>query len=69
MCNRALLMKSGPTAVRDVCCDPAQRKAESGWLVLTDDGLSLSDYLGPQLISREISEKMAEWETAHGQTN
>lgn len=55
--------------LRDVCCDPAQRKAESGWLVLTDDGLSLSDYLGPQLISREISEKMAEWETAHGQTN
>lgn len=45
------------------------RKAESGWLVLTDDGLGLSDYLGPQLISREVSEKMAEWEAAHGQTN
>lgn len=50
-------------------CDSPQRKAESGWLVLTDDGLGLSDYLGPQLISREIGEKMAEWETAHGQTN
>lgn len=55
--------------LRDACCDPAQRKSKSGWLVLTDDGLGLSDYLGPQLISREISEKMAEWETAHGQTN
>lgn len=50
-------------------CDTAQRKAESGWLVLTEDGLGLSDYLGPHLISREIGEKMAEWETAHGQTN
>lgn len=57
------------SGLRDGCCDPAQRKAESGWLVLTDDGLALSDYLGPQLISREISEKMAEWETMHGQTN
>jgi len=57
------------SGLRDACCDPAQRKAESGWLVLTDDGLALSDYLGPQLISREISEKMAEWETMHGQTN
>ena len=57
------------SGLRDVCCDPAQRKAESGWLVLTDDGLALSDHLGPQLISREISGKMAEWETMHGQTN
>lgn len=57
------------SGLRDGCCDPAQRKAESGWLVLTDDGLALSDYLGPQLISREISEKMTEWETMHGQTN
>ena len=57
------------SGLRDGCCDPAQRKAESGWLVLTDDGLALSDYLGPQLISWEISEKMTEWETMHGQTN
>lgn len=45
------------------------RKAKSDWLVLTDDGLGLSDYLGPQLISKEIGAKMAEWEAAHGQTN
>lgn len=32
------------------------------FLALTDAGLGLSDYLGPQLISREVEEKMKEWD-------
>lgn len=44
-------------------------RRETDWLSLTDEGLGLSDYLGPQLMSRQIREKMTEWEAAHGQTN
>ena len=47
----------------------AYEKKEADWLSLTDEGLGLSDYLGPQLMSRQIREKMTEWEAAHGQTN
>ena len=35
------------------------------YLALTQDGLALSDYLGPQLISPEVRLKMNEWEDAH----
>lgn len=47
---------------------------ERGWLedageflALTEEGLGLSDYLGPQLISEEIRKKMLEWERINGQ--
>lgn len=33
-----------------------------GFLRLTEEGLGLSDYIGPQLISEEIRGKMLEWE-------
>lgn len=37
------------------------------FLALTETGLGLSDYLGPQLISDEIRKAMEEWEEMHGQ--
>ncbi len=37
------------------------------FLALTETGLGLSDYLGPQLISTEIQKAMEEWEEMHGQ--
>lgn len=37
------------------------------FLVLTEDGMGLSDYLGPQLISPQVREKMESWETVHGE--
>ncbi len=37
-----------------------------GYLGLTEAGLGLSDYLGPQLISREVLRRMEEWEVMHG---
>ncbi len=37
-------------------------KKDAGMLSLTDSGLGLSDYLGPQLISPEIRRRMNEWE-------
>lgn len=37
------------------------------FLALTERGLGLSDYLGPQLISPQIKERMEEWEVCHGQ--
>ena len=37
--------------------------AENGaYIGLTKEGLGLSDYIGPQLISEEIRNKMLEWE-------
>lgn len=39
---------------------------KGGYLVLTDKGMGFSDYLGPQLISREVLGKMREWEVCHG---
>lgn len=40
---------------------------ENGYLTLTETGLSLSDYLGPQLISETVRGKMEEWERMYGQ--
>ena len=53
---------------------------EQGWLEeksdgqdvflgLTEEGLGFSDYMGPQLISEEIGEKMLEWERLNGWEN
>lgn len=38
------------------------RENEKGYLELTDTGMGLSDFLGPQLISPEIRRAMEEWE-------
>lgn len=35
------------------------------FLTLSEEGMSLSDYLGPMLISEEIREKMKEWEAVY----
>ena len=35
-------------------------------LALTEKGMGLSDYLGPMLISKEVQDKMAQWEALHG---
>lgn len=45
------------------------RKTEGGqedFLSLTEEGLELSDYLGPQLISSEVERAMQKWEERHG---
>lgn len=42
---------------------------EQMYVTLTDVGLGLSDYLGPKLISTEVSRAMCEWEAIHGQTH
>lgn len=42
---------------------------EEVFLGLTEEGLGLSDYMGPQLISEEVREKMSEWERINGQEN
>ena len=39
---------------------------DKGYFTLTDLGLGLSDYLGPQLISSDVREKMKEWEASYG---
>lgn len=39
------------------------------FLALTGLGLGLSDYLGPQMISAQVRQKMEEWEEKHGQKN
>ena len=44
------------------------RKTEANadeFLTLSENGIGLSDYLGPQLISAPILEKMKEWEAIH----
>lgn len=35
-------------------------------ITLTESGLGLSDYLGPQFISPEVKKAMQEWEAMHG---
>jgi len=37
------------------------------YLDLTETGMGLSDYLGPQLISWQVRKRMEEWEELHGQ--
>ena len=32
------------------------------YIGLTTEGMGLSDYIGPQLVSEEIMKKMLEWE-------
>lgn len=39
---------------------------KDGWLFLSEQGLGLSDYLGPQLISPDVNEKMKQWEDLYG---
>ena len=39
------------------------------YLTLTEDGLALSDYLGPMLISDEVAGAMREWEVRHGRAD
>ena len=36
------------------------------FLALTEEGMGLSDYLGPQLISEEVRRKMEEWDAFYG---
>ena len=40
-----------------------------GFLTLTETGLGISDYLGPQLISPAVARAMHEWEVIHEQTH
>ena len=42
---------------------------DSVFLSLTEEGLGLSDYIGPLLISADIRRKMLEWERMNGQEN
>ncbi len=42
---------------------------KGGYIGLTEEGLGLSDYLGPQLISEEVRKRMLEWERDNGQEN
>lgn len=39
---------------------------EDGFISLTEEGMGLSDYIGPQLISEDIRKKMLEWERMNG---
>ncbi len=52
---------SGRTEVRE--------RTEGPWLTLTEEGLGLSDYLGPQLISPDIRRRMEEWDCDHGESS
>ena len=42
------------------------RGSQSDCIGLTEEGLGLSDYIGPQLISEDILGKMLEWERING---
>ncbi|MCI8489112.1 MAG: coproporphyrinogen III oxidase family protein [Lachnospiraceae bacterium] len=44
-------------------------KENTEFIGLTEEGLGLSDFIGPQLISEDIRRKMLEWESVHGQKN
>ncbi len=39
---------------------------QNPFLALTETGLGLSDYLGPQLISEPVRQAMAEWDAEYG---
>ncbi len=39
---------------------------KDGHISLTEEGFALSDYLGPQLMSREVRQRMEEWREAEG---
>ncbi len=42
---------------------------KGGYLTLSGEGLALSDYLGPQLISPDVERAMQEWEVSHGRAD
>lgn len=42
---------------------------ENSYITLTESGMGLSDYLGPQLISPAVLGFMQEWEVLHGQAH
>lgn len=44
-------------------------EVRGAFFTLTQTGLDLSDYLGPQLISPQVGQAMREWEARHGQTH
>ena len=44
-------------------------EVQGAFFTLTQTGLDLSDYLGPQLISPQVGRAMREWEACHGQTH
>lgn len=41
-------------------------REQGAFLTMTEEGMGLSDYLGPQLISRDVRARMARWEAEHG---
>ncbi len=45
------------------------RHSSGAWISLTETGLGLSDYLGPQLISNDVRKKMEHWEEVYGTRN
>ena len=45
--------------------EQAYVRREGTFLTLTDAGLLLSDWLGPQLMSRTVRARMEEWERMH----
>lgn len=40
-----------------------------GWIFLTDEGMGLSDWLGPQLISKDVKDRMDKWEERYDARN
>lgn len=50
-------------------CGEQSGGKQEDYLVLTDAGLELSDYLGPQLTSPQVRQDMEEWEVIHGRTH
>ncbi len=44
-------------------------KGGEEFLSLTEEGMGLSDFLGPKLISRQVQKKMEEWGMDHGKTD
>ncbi|MDE6219862.1 MAG: radical SAM protein, partial [Lachnospiraceae bacterium] len=52
-------------------CEEAEQKDSKPrkYVALTESGMGLSDYLGPQLISPEVTKSMQEWEVLHGQAH
>lgn len=58
-----------PDGVRNAGMNPCTGAAPGGrvtWLALTEAGMELSDYLGPQLISDDVRRAMEEWEKEAG---
>ena len=43
-------------------CQKGYAKVSETHIMLTEEGLALSDYLGPQFISSEVAERMKQWQ-------